>query len=126
MRYVVLIIAIFIIGRPALPVVDYIFNYKYITTQLCVNRDRPELHCNGKCYLMKAMADTAAKDRQEKKGNLMGGYKLPLLYFENCILQWDYLKFINHKNKVYDSYLLSYKFLIGKLHLRPPISGNLT
>ena len=38
---------------PAIPFVDYVINYKYISEELCVNRDKPELHCNGKCHLKK-------------------------------------------------------------------------
>src|ERR1700761_399340 len=28
-------------------------NKKYIATELCENRDKPWLHCNGHCYFMK-------------------------------------------------------------------------
>lgn len=28
-------------------------NKKYIAEKLCENRDKPWLHCNGKCYFMK-------------------------------------------------------------------------
>ena len=37
--------------QPALPVIDYLVNYNYIATELCENRDKPILSCNGKCYL---------------------------------------------------------------------------
>jgi len=37
--------------QPALPVIDYLVNYNYIATELCENRDKPILTCNGKCYL---------------------------------------------------------------------------
>ncbi len=36
---------------PVMPVLDYIINYDYIVSNLCVNRDKPVLACNGKCYL---------------------------------------------------------------------------
>ena len=36
---------------PVLPVLDYVINYDYIAKELCVNRDKPVLACNGKCYL---------------------------------------------------------------------------
>ena len=39
--------------QPALPVLDYLLNYDYIVTELCENRDKPILTCNGKCYLEK-------------------------------------------------------------------------
>jgi len=37
--------------RPLLPVLIYYANYDYIATELCENKDKPYLECNGKCYL---------------------------------------------------------------------------
>jgi len=37
--------------KPILPIVIYYINYDYIVTELCENRDKPEMGCNGKCYL---------------------------------------------------------------------------
>jgi len=39
--------------KPVMPFIDYYVNYNYISTTLCVNRDKPQMHCNGKCYLNK-------------------------------------------------------------------------
>ena len=39
-----------------LMVIDYAVNKDYIAKNLCENRSRPTLHCNGKCQLMKKMA----------------------------------------------------------------------
>lgn len=39
--------------RTAMPILDYAVNYDYISTQLCENRAKPELRCNGKCYVKK-------------------------------------------------------------------------
>ena len=46
-------------------------NQKYITTTLCENRDKPWLHCDGKCYLMKKVLE-AEKNENNKtaKSNL--------------------------------------------------------
>lgn len=40
----------------------YQINKAYITRVLCQNRDKPQLHCNGKCYLAKKL-----KEQQEKQ-----------------------------------------------------------
>ena len=42
---------------PVLPVLDFMINYDYIARELCVNRDKPVLACNGKCYLEKKMVE---------------------------------------------------------------------
>lgn len=34
----------------------------------CINKDRPQLHCNGQCVLMKKIAE---KERKEAKKNLV-------------------------------------------------------
>lgn len=49
-------IALLMLIKPILPVVDYIVNYDYIANQLCENKAKPELKCNGKCHLMKELA----------------------------------------------------------------------
>ncbi len=37
--------------RPLTPLIMYYANYDYIAAELCKNRDRPILECNGRCYL---------------------------------------------------------------------------
>lgn len=39
--------------KPILPIVIYYINYDYIVTELCENKDTPEMGCHGKCYLEK-------------------------------------------------------------------------
>jgi len=41
------------------PVVDYAINYDYIVNVLCENKGKPEMQCNGKCYLTKELAEEA-------------------------------------------------------------------
>jgi len=42
-------------------------NQAYIAATLCENRDRPELNCQGKCYLMKKLKE--AEDKEKKQEN---------------------------------------------------------
>src|SRR5882757_3823613 len=39
-------------------------NQSYIAANLCENRNQPQLHCNGRCYLMKKL-----KQAEEKQNN---------------------------------------------------------
>ncbi|WP_203256028.1 hypothetical protein [Hyunsoonleella ulvae] len=39
--------------RPVQPYVEYIINQDYIAEFLCINKDKPEIQCNGKCHLVK-------------------------------------------------------------------------
>lgn len=46
-------------------------NQKYIAETLCINKSRPWLHCNGRCYFMKKIKQAEDDDRkQEAKNNL--------------------------------------------------------
>src|ERR1700723_1786637 len=38
-------------------------NQKYIAANLCENRDKPWLHCNGKCYFMKKIKQAEEKEK---------------------------------------------------------------
>lgn len=48
-------------------------NQKYIASTLCENRDKPWMHCNGRCYLMKKIKlaeDKEKNDERETQKNL--------------------------------------------------------
>jgi hypothetical protein len=45
----------------------YQANKKYIATSLCENRDKPWMHCNGKCYLLKKIKQAEEKEKSEEK-----------------------------------------------------------
>jgi hypothetical protein len=40
-------------------------NEDYIAKELCVNKNKPELQCNGKCYLMNKLKQ--AQDKEQKQ-----------------------------------------------------------
>lgn len=42
-------------------------NQQYIATVLCVNKNKPELHCNGKCYLMKKLKQAEEKEQKQER-----------------------------------------------------------
>lgn len=42
-------------------------NQKYIAETLCKNKDKPQLNCAGKCYLMKKLKDAEEKEKKQEK-----------------------------------------------------------
>jgi hypothetical protein len=67
------ILAVFMLVKPIIPVLDYIVNYEYIATELCENKAKPELKCNGKCHLTKELAKVSDAEKpisSEKKQTL--------------------------------------------------------
>lgn len=59
MKKIVFLFALYILVKPAVPVMDFLINYGYIVAELCINRDRPELDCNGTCYLQNELAEAS-------------------------------------------------------------------
>lgn len=45
----------------------YELNKNYVADVLCINKDKPELHCNGKCYLNKQLkkADNTESNKDQ-------------------------------------------------------------
>ena len=42
-------------------------NQSYIAKALCINRDKPKLHCEGKCYLMKKLDEAEKKQQAQER-----------------------------------------------------------
>ena len=49
--------------------VNFYVNQKEIAAKECENKNRPEMHCNGKCYLAKQLkkADVELESKKEKQ-----------------------------------------------------------
>ena len=47
-------------------VAEFRLNQDYIAKNLCINRNKPKMHCNGKCQLMKKLA---VEEEQTTTGN---------------------------------------------------------
>jgi hypothetical protein len=45
-------------------VLDYNLNQAYIANNLCINKAKPKLHCNGHCQLRKKMAEDESSKEQ--------------------------------------------------------------
>ena len=84
MKKIVLLISIFILARPAIPFLEYIVNYDYIVKELCENKEKPALKCNGKCHLMKELAKTVEDDKNtssDKKQNVK--QEIEVLFYQD-------------------------------------------
>lgn len=46
----------------------YISNFDYIKTNLCVNKEKPEVHCEGTCVLARMIGE------QSNEGSLLNSY----------------------------------------------------
>jgi len=46
---------------------SYHFNKTYISSVLCTNKNKPELHCEGKCFLDIKLKELEQKNKQEQE-----------------------------------------------------------
>jgi hypothetical protein len=51
--------------QPIMPLIEYQTNKEYIASVLCENRNKPEMACNGKCYLNKKIEASKNHDSHD-------------------------------------------------------------
>ena len=68
-------------------------NKNYIATELCINKSRPELHCNGKCYLLKKLKQAQEKEQKQEKENSKMQVQFPF-----SILIFNFKRFIGDQD----------------------------
>lgn len=78
----IILIVFFFVLKPVLPVLEYIINYDYIVKELCENKAKPQMKCNGKCHLMKEMAKAS-----QGENPLSSGKKASVHEFETLFVQ---------------------------------------
>ncbi|HVW98251.1 MAG TPA: hypothetical protein VHA56_19955 [Mucilaginibacter sp.] len=57
-------------------------NQDYISKNLCVNRNRPWMHCNGKCYFMRKIK--AAQENEKKQADKDNFSRLEVSFFQHA------------------------------------------
>ncbi len=50
---------------------DFELRRDYIVKNFCINKNRPQLNCDGKCYLAKRIAAAQEKEQQEAERNFV-------------------------------------------------------
>ena len=82
MKKAVLILALFLLLKPIFPVIDYVVNYDYISKVLCINKERPKLNCNGKCYLMKELAKNSESENPVSNNKKIASQETVIVFCE--------------------------------------------
>lgn len=114
------IILIFIMGLQLfypLAICSYYYaNKNYVASALCENKDKPQLQCQGKCFLKKQLDRTEKEDKKEKtalKGAETAVY-IPATLFDTAqnsyAITTDYPLFKLH----------NYTFLLDRTCFHPP------
>lgn len=81
-KKILFLLALFMLLKPVLPVVDYVVNYEYISTVLCENKAKPKMECNGKCHLMKELAKTSENEAPISSDKKIASQQFEVLFLE--------------------------------------------
>lgn len=104
-----------------LPVLEYVVNYEYISKVLCENKDKPKMHCNGKCHLMKELAKNAENEKPISSDKKIASQEHEVLFFQE--LNTFKIEYISSdiKQNYAKNYSNLYSHLDSKSIFRPPI-----
>jgi hypothetical protein len=103
-----------------LMVAEYNINKEYIAKNLCENRNKPALHCNGKCQLMKKMS---AEENQplNSSGNVIVKVPFSEVWLPHTAITISSLS--TSTNSIYDDfYLLKKSSPFLSQIFRPPLA----
>lgn len=92
-----------------------LFTENFIET-LCENKDRPELHCDGKCVLSQMMSQ---EDREKSNGINLDFLKIPTVFFLHAPVQVE-LRPVFIPRHSYPAYSNHYHFRLMDRILHPP------
>lgn len=106
--------------RPVMPLVDYAVNYDFITNNLCENKSKPQLLCNGKCYLKKEIAKTSTDQSKNDFRISISGFTDIFVINEN--FEFFTITDYNYESSNFNSELdFSYKFNLFSNIFHPPL-----
>lgn len=94
----------------------FMLNQDYIRAVFCINKDKPEMKCDGKCYLKKTLE--TSKDEKQSRALPPPDEKSLVVYFEStCALSTACLSL---KPKPLFNYIESVSSLSDRTFLHPP------
>ena len=101
--------------KPIAPFVEYAINKDYIAKALCINQDKPELKCGGKCHLMKQLEK---QEKEEQKQLRVSLEEYPIGFVKVYAQKSDVHTELNQKNTYKTSQQYSYLYYHKIFH--PP------
>ena len=94
-------------------------NQKYIAENLCINKSRPWLHCDGKCYFMRKIKQAEENEKkQTEKDNLN---RLEISFFQEPFqLSFISPAVLENNNNSFPAYIYQYSSRYIETIFRPP------
>jgi len=119
-KKIIFLLALFMLLKPVLPVIDYVVNYEYISTELCINKAKPKMHCNGKCHLMKELAKAAENEKPISSDKKNASQEFEVLFFEEINSFKIAIAYFDEKQQTNALYSNLYCFLNCTSVFQPP------
>lgn len=120
MKMLFIIVSLTLLLKPVFPVVEYLINYDYISTELCENKAKPEMHCNGKCHLAKEIAKTIHAESSNPYEKKVSSPQFDYVYFQEIqAIPFTTIKWITCL-KITSVYSNIYKYLHDDTTFHPP------
>jgi len=110
----------YMVFRPLIPIVEYAVNYDYIVNTLCINKSKPEIHCNGKCFLNKELAKANDSETSPFSKAKNSGQKILDIYILPGITEISVTGKIPFSNGQF-IYEAAYSFLFLNPIFKPPV-----
>ncbi len=106
--------------KPILPVLEYVINYDYISKVLCENKDKPKMHCNGKCHLIKELANATEQEKPILPNKKISIQEHEVLFFQEIkTVAIKHVCLLN-KTAIIDNYTNLYFHLNSCSAFHPP------
>lgn len=94
--------------RPVMPLANYLINQDYIAEFLCINKDKPELECNGKCYLEKQLKEASEEKEKNLPAIAMEEYPIGIIDFIIFLSEKPIIETSTCDVQYYNNYKFSY------------------
>ena len=115
----ILIVGIFafMLLKPAIPYIDYLVRKSYIISNFCINRDKPEMGCDGKCHLNQKLTESSRNEDKNPAPVPLKQWKIPE-FLPGIKISNDILQGFATKTFLY---INNYSFQFATSVFHPPV-----
>lgn len=95
------------IGSTLIIGANYLINFDYISKVLCINQDKPELECHGKCHLAKEIKKDSERKTEKINSEQEEVYFIQDNYsfaFEKSVLTESVENFASYQFNIIESF----------------------
>lgn len=120
MKWLFVLLSGLLLLKPLTPFVEYAINKDYIAAELCINVDKPEMQCDGKCYLMDNLEEEMDQESPAKKNSTRIQTETIVVIIEKTF-QFNISEgFTSLSSTIHNYYLFGYSLLLTVNIFSPP------